>query len=59
MAETEQKLFIIRLYEGGLTSSSQVAVTMTIKATDADEAFAEALQDHPGSIIVYCSEEKA
>jgi hypothetical protein len=57
MSEAPLKRFKIRLYEGGLTSSNQVANQYYIYAEDLQAAIRKALTDYPGSILIYCAEE--
>ncbi len=53
----QTKHFTIHLYEGGLTSSSQVPITLYYMAPDEQTAIERALNEYPDSIITYCSED--
>ncbi len=53
----EQKLFTVRLYEGGLTSANQTAVTLQIKAENSEDAFQCAMDEYPGSIVIEIGEQ--
>lgn len=53
----ETKHFTIHLYENGLSSVNQVATTVRYDEVDEQTAIHRALNEYPGSIVTYCSED--
>jgi hypothetical protein len=51
------KKYVIRLYQGGVVSSSIPALTLKTSAISVKEAIQRVQKEHPGAIITQCQEE--